>query len=645
MTTTTIPTAKTLHDFLLEHDLVTPEHAAEAAAHAAAQGVSFREAVVRLEHISDTDIQRAFRDAGILTYDRLSRPTHEALNAINARIAAQHHSVPLSMDAGTLNLGMLDPLDTALHRQIERSAGVRLRPHSITLATYRSLTQMIARRASTSGNKVVVDPDAMSLVPKDLAERHRVMPLRIQDGDLYLAVVDDSDVIMLDNISMTIGRRVIPVQMAEATLAALIRRHYSSDELSDLVRATAEEAAQYSENDNDLEIEDVDDNAVVRSINTILRDAVLQGASDIHIEPTRETVRVRFRRDGELRQYVEFPRSTAGSLIARLKIMAGLNIAERRASQDGRITFRDAGAETDMRLSILPVVNGEKAVMRVLKKEEDILEIEDLGFTDENLDTFRELIRKPYGMLLVTGPTGSGKSFTSFSVVKRLSKPTLNIVTIEDPVEYEVRGINQVAVTRTGGLTFDKAVRSFLRQDPDIILVGEIRDGETAQAASEAAITGHMLLSTLHTNDAPGAITRLREMGVASYNIAGALLGVIAQRLVRRVCKHCAVPDEPNPEMLDVLNESHINIEDATWRRGEGCDECDHTGYLGRAAIHEVLGLDDDMGEAIVEGATANDIRDLARKRGDFRTLREDGLLKAAQGITTLDEVFVRTRE
>lgn len=639
--------ASTLIGWLLERDLITPEQADEATAYATANDLHPREALTQLEHISDTDIQRAFRDAQVATWDRLTRPTPEALNAINARIAAQHHTIPLTIEAGILTLGMLDPLDNALARQLERSAGVRLRPHSITVATYRSLSQMLARRAaSQAGGRITIEPDALRLVPKETAERYRVMPLRLQDGDLYLGVTDDSDVVVLDNVSMAVGRRIIPVQMAEATLAGLIRKHYSSDELTDLVREAGQEVASHSNSEPDvIEIDDVDENAVVKSINTILRDAVLQDASDIHIEPSREAVRVRFRRDGELRQYVEFPRSTAGALIARLKIMAGLNIAERRASQDGRITFRDAGAETDMRLSILPTTGGEKAVMRILKKEEDILEIEDLGFTPANLELFQGLIRKPYGMLLVTGPTGSGKSFTSFSVLKRLSKPTLNIVTIEDPVEYEVRGINQVNVNRATGLTFDRAVRSFLRQDPDIILVGEIRDGETAKAATEAAITGHLLLSTLHTNDAPGAITRLREMGVESYNIAGGLLGVIAQRLVRRVCKHCAVPDEPNPEMLATLNESQIPLPDPQWRRGEGCDECDHTGYLGRAAIHEVLAIDESMNDAIINEGTANEIRDMARRRGDFRTLREDGLLKAAQGITTLDEVFVRTRE
>jgi len=642
----TTPT-KNLIGWLLEHDLITPDQADEATLHAETTDVHPREALLTLEHISDTDIQRALREQNIPTWDRLTRPTHEALNAINARIAAQHHSVPLTIDAGILTLGMLDPLDNALVRQLERSAGVRLRPHGITVATYRSLTQMLARRAaSQTGGRIIIEPDAVKLVPKETAERYRVMPLRVQDGDLYLGVTDDSDVLVIDNVSMAVGRRIIPVQMAEATVAGLIRKHYSSDELTDLVREAGQEVAHHSNNDTDIiEIDDVDDNAVVKSINTILRDAVLQDASDIHIEPSREAVRVRFRRDGELRQYIEFPRSTAGALIARLKIMGGLNIAERRSSQDGRITFRDAGAETDMRLSILPITNGEKAVMRILKKEEDILEIEDLGFTQANLELFQDLIRKPYGMLLVTGPTGSGKSFTSFSVLKRLSRPTINIVTIEDPVEYEVRGINQVAVNRATGLTFDRAVRSFLRQDPDIILVGEIRDGETAKAATEAAITGHLLLSTLHTNDAPGAITRLREMGVESYNIAGGLLGVLAQRLVRRICKHCAVPDEPNPEMLDTLNEGRIPLPNPTWRRGEGCDECDHTGYLGRAAIHEVLAIDENMNDAIIQGATANDIRDMARKRGDFRTLREDGLVKAAQGVTTLDEVFVRTRE
>jgi len=644
--TMTTPT-RSLLSWLSARDLITPEQAEEAEAYAHAHALHPREALVKLEHLSDTDLQRALREAGVPTWDRLTRPTDDALNKLNARTAAQAHAVPLAVEAGALTLGMLDPLDAGAVRDLERRVGLRVKPYSLTVATYRTLTQLIARRAAGQGSgRIVIDPDAVKLVPQDVAERYRVMPLRVQDGDLYLAVADDSDVLVLDNVSMTVGRRVVPVQMPEATIAALIRRHYVGDELAELAREAGEEAAEHSGGDDVIDLgDDVDDNAIVRSVNTLLRDALLAGASDIHMEPTRDAVRVRFRRDGELRTHVEFPRATAGALIARLKIMAGLDIAERRASQDGRITFRDSGAETDMRLSVLPTTNGEKAVMRILKKENDILEIEDLGFTPQNLEIFQGLIRKPYGILLVTGPTGSGKSFTCFSVLKRLSKPTINVVTIEDPVEYEVRNINQVNVNRATGLTFDRAIRSFLRQDPDIILVGEIRDGETAKAATEAAITGHLVLSTLHTNDAPGAITRLREMGVESYNIAGGLIGVIAQRLVRRVCRHCAVEDEPSPELVNALNDGHIPLENPAWRRGEGCDECDHTGYSGRLAIHEVLAIDEAMNDAIVQGATANTIRDMARRRGDFHTLREDGLVKAAQGLTTLDEVLLRTRD
>lgn len=636
---------RSLKQFLLHAGHIDDTQAEEASALATRENMSFREAIITLEHTSDKDIQDACNSAGVPTYDRLTRPTHDALNLINARIAIKNGVIPLSVDAGILTLGMLDPFDVTLTRQLERSAGVRVRVHSITLVTFRALAQTIARRSeSAGGERVVIDPDAVALIPKETAEQNRIMPLRLQGRHLYLGVVDDSDVIIIDNVSLTTGRQVVPVQMPEATIAALIRKAYNSDELTDLVREAAEEAAQYISVDENLEVDDVDDNALVRSINTIIRDAVLVGASDVHIEPMRDGVRVRFRRDGELRLYVQFPRSTAAALIARLKIMANLNIAERRASQDGRITFRDAGAETDMRVSFLPVANGEKCVMRVLKKEEDILEIEDLGFSDANLEQFNEVIRKPYGMLLVTGPTGSGKSFTSFSVLKRLNRPTINIVTIEDPIEYEVRGINQVAVNPHAGLTFARAVRSFLRQDPDIIMVGEIRDQETAKTAAEAAITGHLLLATLHTNDAPGAVTRLREMGVENYNITGALLGVIAQRLVRRVCKFCAVDDDENSELLAVLNENNIPLENPTWKRGAGCNECDDTGYRGRAAIHEVLIINDEINNAINDDATAADIRDIAVRNG-FRSLREDGLLKAAAGITTLEEVFARTRE
>lgn len=641
---------RNLRQFVLDRNLVTDAEADEAEAYAARLDVSFREGLVKVDAIADADLQAAVKSAGVGTYERLSRPSADALNVLNARVMLKRFVIPLAVDAGVLSLGMLDPFDVGLVREIERNSGVRVKPLALTLGTFRSVSQMVARRGAGdasggSASKLVVDPEALRFVTRDQAERSRIMPLRVNGSSLTLGVVDDSDVILLDNLSMSTGLRIVPMQLPEATLVALVRKHYGgAGELTDLVREAAEEASQYAPAVDALDLGDADDNAVVRSINTIIRDAVLVGASDIHMEPLREGIRVRFRRDGELRLYIQFPRSTAAALVARLKVMANLNIAERRASQDGRITFRDGGAETDMRISILPVANGEKVVMRILKKEEDILEIEDLGFSPDNLAKFRELIRKPYGMILVTGPTGSGKSFTSFSVLKRLNKPTMNIVTIEDPIEYEVRGINQVAVNPHANLTFARAVRSFLRQDPDIILVGEIRDRETASTAAEAAITGHLLLSTLHTNDAPGAVTRLREMGVENYNISGALLGVIAQRLVRRVCPHCKVPDEENVELLSVLNENNIELTERKWARGKGCNECDDTGYRGRLAIHEVLTVDEEITNLVNHDGTAAQIRDAAIKKG-FRTLREDGLLKASAGLTTLEEVFIKTRE
>jgi type IV pilus assembly protein PilB len=640
---------RNLRQFLIDRNLITEQEADTAEAHAARHDVSFREALVKTETIADPDIQTAIKNANVGTHERLTRPTADALNVINARVMLKRYILPLSIEAGVLTLGMLDPFDVSLIREIERSAGVRVKGLSVTLGTFRSIAQMIARKGNdTSGGsagKLVIDPDALKFVTREQAERSRIMPLRVNGSSMTLGVVDDTDVILLDNLSMSTGLRVIPMKLPEATLIALIRKHYGgAGDLTDLVREAAEEASQYAPAVDALDLNDADDNAVVRSINTIIRDAVLVGASDIHMEPLREGIRVRFRRDGELRLYIQFPRSTAAALVARLKVMANLNIAERRASQDGRITFRDGGAETDMRVSILPVANGEKVVMRILKKEEDILEVEDLGFSADNLSKFQDLIRKPYGMILVTGPTGSGKSFTSFSVLKRLNKPTMNIVTIEDPIEYEVRGINQVAVNPHANLTFARAVRSFLRQDPDIILVGEIRDRETASTAAEAAITGHLLLSTLHTNDAPGAVTRLREMGVENYNISGALLGVIAQRLVRRVCSHCKVPDEENVELLSVLNENQIDLPERKWARGRGCNECDDTGYRGRLAIHEVLVVDDEITSLVNADGTAAQIRDAAIRKG-FRTLREDGLLKASAGQTTLEEVFIKTRE
>jgi type IV pilus assembly protein PilB len=458
-----------------------------------------------------------------------------------------------------------------------------------------------------------------------------------------LAMKDPRHVFALDDIRLITGREIKPAVATEDTLLRLINRYYrSGDSMEQLAQAALEEIGSEQdafENDSNL-----DDTALVKVVNNIIRESILNDISDIHIEPRPDKVIVRVRKDGTLREYMTMPRGVAGAMAARIKIMGRLNIAERRLPQDGRVRFKDKNLEVDLRLSTLPTVYGEKAVMRILKKASSIPEIEQLGFADYNLERFTDTIQKPYGIFLITGPTGSGKSFTTFSVLKRIATPDVNVTTVEDPVEYEIPGINQTQVNVKAGLTFASALRSFLRQDPDVIMIGEIRDTETAKIAVEAALTGHLVIATLHTNDAAGAVTRLEEMGVEPFNISASLLGVLAQRLVRKVCSECRIAYTPDPDTLRRMGLDERGLGGATLYRGVGCEKCSGSGYNGRHAIHELLTVETAIENAIVQGKSSSEIKDIAAQ-GGMKTLREDGIFKAFAGITTLEEVLARTTE
>ena len=494
------------------------------------------------------------------------------------------------------------------------------------------------------GDDVQVDPYAVSLVPEATARRYQAMPLHLEDDVLVVAMKDPRHVFALDDLRLVTGKEIRPAVATEDTLARLLNRFYRSDaDMDELASALLEEVGSAQE-ESEAPDSAIDENALVKVVNNLIREAILNDFSDIHVEPRPESVKVRVRKDGTLREYMTMPKATAGALIARIKIMGGLNIAERRLPQDGRVRFRDRSTEVDLRLSTLPTVYGEKAVMRLLKKATSIPEIEKLGFADDVFARFEDVIRKPYGMFLITGPTGSGKSFTSFSILKRIATPDVNVSTVEDPVEYEIPGINQTQVNVKAGLDFARALRSFLRQDPDIIMVGEIRDHETAKISMEAALTGHLLIATLHTNDAAGAITRLQEMGIEPFNVSASLIGVLAQRLVRKVCTKCSVAYTPDPDVIRRLGLDDAAVEGHALRRGVGCEACDGTGYDGRTAIHELLIVDDDVEAAIVREASALELHDLAVEHG-MHTLREDGIAKALQGVTTLEEVLARTAE
>ncbi|MFC4426645.1 ATPase, T2SS/T4P/T4SS family [Deinococcus navajonensis] len=543
-----------------------------------------------------------------------------------------------------------EEIDSALQKQ--NAGGGRLED---TLVQSGKLSpEMLARSLAAQLGYEFLDPvqnppDAAvaSLVPEPTARRYGVIPVRFQGEALVVAMKDPRNVFALDDLKLITGREVVPAVMAEKDITRLIERYYGNRDMADLNQKLVQESnkrERESKRADDVDLSaGLDDNAVVRVVDSLIREAALQEASDIHIEPTETSLRVRYRVDGVLREQPELPKGSSQSILARIKIMGNLDISERRIPQDGRVRFKKGSIDIDLRLSTLPTVYGEKAVMRLLQKASNIPEVENLGFSEYNMQRYVDVIEKPNGIFLVTGPTGSGKSFTSFSTLKRIARPEKNTTTIEDPVEYEIPGIVQSQVNPVAGMTFARALRAFLRQDPDIIFVGEIRDGETAKIAVEAALTGHLVLATLHTNDAPGAITRLEEMGVEHFNIGASVVGVLAQRLVRRVCPECKAPTNADPDVLRRLGITEDDIRGAQLMRGAGCNRCGGTGYKGRTGIHELMVIDDPIRRAIGAGKTASEIRDVATEKSGMKTLRQDGIDKALFGITTLEEVLAVT--
>jgi general secretion pathway protein E len=484
-------------------------------------------------------------------------------------------------------------------------------------------------------------------MPLNLARDQGVLPLYEADGQIIVGMADLSALSGLDDLRVLLGRPVRPVLVPSDVLRDAMHKAYdkASESATSVLEDVDDEQGKAA---NDLMLEDADllddpnQAPIIRFVNALLAQAIKERASDIHIEPFEKDLVVRFRIDGVLFEAVRPPSRLKSSIVARIKIMAGLNIAEKRLPQDGRIRRRMAGREIDLRVSTLPVRHGERVVMRILEKGEVL----SLGviMDGEILDTFRRLISRPNGILLVSGPTGSGKSTTLYSAISEINTPDKNILTIEDPVEYELRGIGQVQVNHKINLTFGSALRSFLRQDPDVILVGEIRDRETANNAVQASLTGHLVFSTIHTNDAAGAFPRLVDMGVEPFLVASSLLGVLAQRLVRRLCKHCKEPHVPTDvELADLgLARSELPVEHV-WRAA-GCDQCGNHGYSGRLGIFEFLEADEDIKNVIMANADAGQIKRAALERG-MKTLREDGIAKALRGLTTFDEVLRVTRE
>lgn len=488
--------------------------------------------------------------------------------------------------------------------------------------------------------EVKPEASALALVPGDYALNHQVLPMRLHGDVLEVAISGLSSLQAVDDLGVLLQR---PVRALLAD-AQLIRDRIEERFLEGILSQLPGEDSAGGDFEESTDLADLQkmagETAVVQMVNLIFAQSVRDGASDIHIEPYERDVKVRYRVDGILNDMMRPPKKMHAALVSRLKILGEMNIAERRLPQDGRIKLNIAGRSIDVRVSIVPTVYGERAVMRILDKTTALLGLEELGMAQDVLEKYRRVISQPYGIVLVTGPTGSGKSTTLYASLQEIYSPTTNILTIEDPVEYQVPGIGQIQVRPQIGLTFASGLRSIVRQDPDVIMVGEIRDHETAEIAIHAALTGHLVFSTLHTNDAPGAITRLLDMGVEPYLAASSIIGVVAQRLVRRNCSNCSAPMDFD---RDALRSVGITEEEAThgnFRKGKGCDKCQGTGYRGRQGVYELLQIDEHVRHMTVERASAGVIRQYALDKQSMRTLLGDGKLNVLAGKTTPAEVL-----
>lgn len=519
-----------------------------------------------------------------------------------------------------------------------------------------------------------IDPNIIKLIPKDLAQKHLIIPVTRVGPNLTIAMADPTNVFAIDDVKFITGYNVEVVVASESAIIEAISKYYGASlvlsqgprepvtpgatkrsettpeiniedltqELGDMDKI-AETAVQVIETEEEVGegeiVKDVDA-PIVKLANAILINAINQRASDIHIEPYENSLRVRYRVDGVMYTVQTLPTKIKGALTSRIKIMSKLDIAERRLPQDGRIKLKlGKDREIDFRVSTLPCLFGEKVVLRLLDKSNLQIDLTKLGFEKEQLDDFMDAISKPYGMILVTGPTGSGKTTTLYSALNHLNKPDVNIMTAEDPVEYNFMGINQVQIKEEIGLTFAAALRSFLRQDPDIIMVGEIRDFETAEIAVKAALTGHLVLSTLHTNDAPSTITRLLNMGIEPFLVSSSVILILAQRLCRKICPNCKTEEHVPPQALIRLGFKEEEAHTIKVYKGKGCPACNNKGYKGRIALYEVMPIKDELKDLILEGASAGELKKAAIKLG-MKTLRMSGLTKIKEGITTIEEVL-----
>ncbi len=481
-------------------------------------------------------------------------------------------------------------------------------------------------------SQFAIDQDLIQLLPKGLAKRALLMPLSREKNKLLIAMADPMDYFAIEEVRMATGCQIETCIATKDDLRRAISKYYDLQETMD---AALNDLMPTEKNDENEMLDD--DSPIVKLVNQIISNAVVQRASDIHFDPQETELRIRYRIDGVLRTERSLPKTMQNMIIARIKIMGNLNITENRLPQDGRIKANINLHPVDIRLSTLPTVYGEKVVMRVLDLNNSHGDLHKLGFSEANLNHFKEMISKPNGIVLITGPTGSGKSSTLSTALTYLNNEEVNIITVEDPVEYQLEGVNQIQVREEIGLTFATGLRSILRQDPDIIMIGEIRDLETAQIATRASLTGHLVLSTLHTNSAAESISRLFDMGIEPFLLSSSVVGVVAQRLVRRVCRDCGEYQQLSSRESGIFEKHQIPISQV--KRGSGCPSCNNTGYRGRLAVHEILVVDEQVKELILNKASLADIKKHMYKHG-YRTLLEDGLLKVADGLTTTEEIL-----
>jgi general secretion pathway protein E len=493
-----------------------------------------------------------------------------------------------------------------------------------------------------------LEPVLVNTLPIQFMKESKFIPASLNNKELTIIMSNPFDFYTIDAIRLATNFEVRVLLGQEKDIVEAIERSYGSgvtsmERIIEDIDSTPEYRAEEEEDIDHLR-DMASEAPVIRLVNLIITRAIEKRASDIHLEPFEERFRIRYRIDGVLHDVESPPKRFQAAIVSRIKIMAKLNIAERRLPQDGRIMLRVKGKEIDFRVSTIPTIYGESIVLRILEKSSILLDIEKLGFPKDTLEGFSYLIQRPHGIILVTGPTGSGKTTTLYCVLEKINSPEKKIITVEDPVEYQLRGINQIQVKPSIGLSFANALRSIVRQDPDVILIGEIRDAETAEIAIHSALTGHLVLSTLHTNDAPSAVTRLIEMGMEDFLLSSTIIGILAQRLVRVACHFCQEPYSPDPAILKEMKVEGQNLSDFNFMNAKGCEKCAYTGYWGRSGIFEFLPITDQIRRLILEKKDSNVIKEVARKAG-MRTLREDGWAKVKQGITTIPEVLRVTQE